>query len=294
MIEEPKRLGRGLAALLGASQDEFDASSVRAMQRRAPVEFLRPNAQNPRKAFDDSELEDLALSIRQRGIIQPIVVRKSSTLADTYEIIAGERRWRAAQKVGLHDVPIVVVEATDRETLELAIIENVQRADLNSLEEAAGYERLVQDYGYSQSDIAAAIGKSRSHIANMIRLTKLPDKSKALLRDGKISAGHARALLSVPDPDAVAESILQKGLTVRDVERLAQQETKKADNDAPPSVKEPVQAPDANIKALEKRLSDQLGLGVSLRGGAEGGTLVIVYKNLDQLDMICERLASGG
>ncbi len=292
MVEEPKRLGRGLAALLGASNDDVEVHVPRGAQRKAPVEFLRPNSHNPRKDFDEADLEDLVSSIRQRGILQPIVVRSSPTLADAYEIIAGERRWRAAQRAGLHEVPIVVVSATDKEALELAIIENVQRADLNPLEEAAGYERLAEEYGYSHADIAAAIGKSRSHVANMVRLTKLPDNSKSLLRQGKISSGHARALLAVERPDAVAESIIQKGLTVRDVERIAQDEAKGAPKARQGRRKAQMEV-DPDTRALERKLSDALGLSATIRASGEGGALELKYKNLEQLDLICSRLMAA-
>lgn len=255
------------------------------------MEFLRPNAQNPRKEFDETDLEELADSIRQRGILQPIIVRSSSSLADVYEIIAGERRWRAAQRAGLHEVPIIVVAATDKEALELAIIENVQRSDLNPLEEAVGYERLAQDYGYTHSDIAAAIGKSRSHVANMVRLTKLPDNSKTLLRQGKISSGHARALLAVQDPDSVAENILQKGLTVRDVERLAQAEAKAPDRRA--DTKKKQEQPDADTRAIERKLADALGLAVVIRSLGAGGTVTLKYNDLEQFEMIYARLCGA-
>src|SRR6202142_3359740 len=217
-IENRPRLGRGLAALLGGATPQH--AEVSRGTRQTPIEFLRPNPRNPRKRFDDSELDELAASIKERGIIQPIVVRAITGVADAYEIIAGERRWRAAQRAGLHEIPIVVIEAGDREALEIAIVENVQRADLNALEEAAGYTQLGADYGYSHNDIARIIGKSRSHIANTLRLLKLPEYARWLLASGQISAGHARALLAVSDPDAVAGRIVAEGLTVRDVERL--------------------------------------------------------------------------
>ena len=196
--------------------------------RQAPIEFLRPNPRNPRKRFDDSELDELAASIKERGIIQPVVVRAIAGAADAYEIIAGERRWRAAQRAGLHEVPIIVVEAGDREALEIAIVENVQRADLNALEEAAGYAQLGETYGYSHGDIARVVSKSRSHVANTIRLTHLPEHTRALLAGGQISAGHARALLAVPHPDALADRIVAEGLTVRDIERLGENSGKSA------------------------------------------------------------------
>ena len=220
--EHRPRLGRGLAALLGAAPEEPDAVALARGARKAPIEFLRPNPRNPRKRFDDVELEELAASIRERGVIQPVLVRAIPRVADAYEIIAGERRWRAAQRAGQHEIPIIVLEAGDREALEIAIIENVQRADLNALEEAAGYAQLGGDHGYSHADIARIVGKSRSHVANTLRLTNLPEHTKGLLAAGQISAGHARALLAVAHPDAVADRIVAEGLTVRDVERLGE------------------------------------------------------------------------
>ena len=193
MAEEARRLGRGLAALIGSTQDESEiVSHPRNQQRKAPVEFLRPNPRNPRKEFGEVDLEDLSNSIREKGILQPIVVRSISGGGDLFEIIAGERRWRAAQKAGLHEVPIIVVAANDQEALELAIIENVQRTDLNPLEEATGYERLVAEYGYTHADIAKTIGKSRSHVANTLRLLKLPDSVRELVQTGKLDINTRR------------------------------------------------------------------------------------------------------
>ena len=198
--EERSRLGRGLAALIGDVGDEFAALERTRSQRRVPIEFLKPNPRNPRRHFAEAELEELAASIRERGIIQPILVRTLRGAVDQYEIVAGERRWRAAQRAGLHDVPVVLLEVSDREALELAIIENVQRTDLNALEEANGYQALVDEFKYSQDDVAKIVGKSRSHVTNTLRLMKLPDSVQTLIRDGKLSAGHARALLGQPDP----------------------------------------------------------------------------------------------
>lgn len=284
MAEEGRRLGRGLAALIGSAQDESEiVTSSRQQQRKAPVEFLRPNPHNPRRDFADADLDELSNSIREKGILQPIVVR--SIAGDLYEIIAGERRWRAAQKAGLHEVPIVLVAASDQEALELAIIENVQRADLNPLEEASGYERLVNEYGYSHSDIAKTIGKSRSHVANMTRLVRLPEKTKQLLSEGKITAGHARALLSVAEPDAVAAGIVEKGLTVRDVERIAQDQAQ-----APSKSERAKTATDPNVRALERRLTDALGMTVVIRPKGESGELTVRYGTLEQLDSLCAKL----
>ena len=293
MAEEARRLGRGLAALIGSSQDEAEiGSSPRHGQRKAPVEFLRPNPRNPRKGFAEADLEDLSASIREKGILQPIVVRAAAEGANLYEIIAGERRWRAAQRAGLHEVPIVVVVADDREALELAIIENVQRSDLNALEEAQGYERLIAEHGYSHSDIAKVIGKSRSHVANMTRLVKLPEKTRQMLADGQISAGHARALLAVSEPDEVASRIVERGLTVRDIERIAQQQAEPAAETSARKPKTSVANDDADTRALTKHLADSLGLDIVLKARGDGGELVIRYATLEQLDAVCAKLTA--
>ena len=289
MADEPSksRLGRGLAALIGDMGDEVSVVERSRGQRRVPTEFLRPNPRNPRKTFTEDDLEDLSNSIREKGIIQPILVRALPGMADVYEIIAGERRWRAAQRANLHEVPITLVEATDREALELAIIENVQRADLNALEEALGYEKLMQDFGYAQADLAQIIGKSRSHVANMLRLLKLPDSVKDMLAAGLLSAGHARALLSVDDPEAVAKRIIEQGLNVRDVEKLGQE----AQAGSPArQASRPKAEKDPDTRALEKALEDVLGLVVSIEHSPKGGELRLKYKTLDQLDDLCRRL----
>ncbi len=284
------RLGRGLAALIGDMGDEGRALEKARGQRLVPVEFLRPNARNPRKSFDDAELDDLAQSIRERGIIQPIVVRAMPGMADVFEIIAGERRWRAAQRAALHEVPVVQIDADDKTALELAIVENVQRADLNALEEAAGYEQLISEFGYSQTDLSKVIGKSRSHVANTLRLMKLPASVLASVRSGELSAGHARALLAVSDPEAVARRVLSQGLTVRDVERLgaeAAEEEGRAPTGRPRARKEK----DPDTRALEQALQDVLGLSVDIAHRGEGGGQVTIrYKTLEQLDALCRRL----
>jgi ParB family transcriptional regulator, chromosome partitioning protein len=281
--EHRPRLGRGLAALLGAANEQHAEFGRGA--RRTPIEFLRPNPRNPRKRFDESELDELALSIKERGVIQPIVVRAIPRVADAYEIIAGERRWRAAQRAGLHDIPVIVVEAGDREALEIGIIENVQRADLNALEEAAGYAELSAAYGYSHGDIGRVVGKSRSHVANTLRLVNLPEHTRALLAEGQISAGHARALLAVPEPDALADRIVAEGMTVRDIERLGENSGK-----TPRPRKAPATlAPDT--RALQDKLALALGTKVTIRhSGGESGDIRIAFRNFDQLDDICRRL----
>ncbi len=279
------RLGRGLAALIGDASEEPAAGS--GAPRRAPIEFLRPNPRNPRKAFREDELDELAASIRERGVIQPVIVRPVARIADAYEIIAGERRWRAAQRAGLHEIPIVVIDVSDREALELAIVENVQRADLNALEEANGYAQLGADYKYSHADIARIVGKSRSHVANTLRLIGLPEHSRALLAAGKITAGHARALLALADPDAVADRIVARGLSVRDVERLAE---RAGQTPRPRGAKSATPA-DADTRALEEKLGLALGTQVTIRHSGQAGELKIAFRDFDQLDDFCRRLS---
>jgi len=294
MAEEThrSRLGRGLAALIGdvGNDKQLAAQQPARGQRHVPIEFIRANPHNPRRHFSDAELGELAGSIRERGIIQPIVVRTVRGTADSYEIIAGERRWRAAQRAGLHEVPIILHEATDAEALELAIIENVQRADLNPLEEAAGYQALAEAYRYTQDDIAKTVGKSRSHVANTLRLLKLPEAVKAYINVGKLTAGHARALIGLPDPEAVAHQIVARELNVRDVEAFAQQHAKAAGKT---TKKRERAANDVDTLAVEKRLSDALGLAVTIETKGESGTVQIKYSDLDQLDEVIRRLENG-
>ncbi|MBB4016911.1 ParB family chromosome partitioning protein [Chelatococcus caeni] len=291
MVDDParSRLGRGLAALIGEVGEDFgDAGRGPRGQRAVPIEFLRPNPRNPRKVFDDEALDELANSIRERGLIQPIVVRAVPNLVDVFEIVAGERRWRGAQRAGLHEVPVVVIEADDRLALEIAIIENVQRADLNPIEEAVGYEQLMAEFQYSQNDLAQVIGKSRSHVANTLRLLRLPDSIKSKVNDGVLSAGHARALLSVSDPEAIAERVVAQGLNVRDVERIAQEEARGGEE--PGREPRPRKEKDPDTRALEQALEDVLGLAVSVEHKAQGGEVRIRYKTLEQLDALCRRL----
>ncbi|TQI74656.1 chromosome segregation DNA-binding protein [Bosea sp. AK1] len=293
MAEEQgrSRLGRGLAALIGDVGDEIGAIERARGQRRVPVEFLRPSARNPRRNFVEVDLDDLTASIRERGILQPIIVRSIPGMMDAYEIIAGERRWRAAQRAELHDVPVILVEADDREALEIAIVENVQRTDLNAIEEAAGYERLIAEFNYTQNDLARVIGKSRSHVANTLRLSKLPEPVRKLVSEGAVSAGHARALLSVSDPEFMAQKIIDDGLSVRDIERIVQEEARGETKSAVPSKPKAVKDPDT--RALEKALEEALGLSVSIGHRANGaGEVKIGYKTLEQLDALCHRLKS--
>lgn len=289
MADEGKsRLGRGLAALIGEVGDEMTVVDRGRGQRKVPVEFLRPNPRNPRKVFEDGELKELTQSIRDRGIIQPIVVRPMPNTPDAYEIVAGERRWRAAQGAGLHEVPVVIVEIDDKTSLEYAILENVQRADLNPIEEAEGYSRLMAEFSYTQENLSKIIGKSRSHIANMMRLTDLPQPVKKLLIDRQITAGHGRALLAVSDPVGVAKRILDQGLSVRQVEEIAQGDQGKPPKPETKSAAKPQKDPDT--RALEKALQDVLGLSVSIDHKGQGGELRIRYKTLEQLDGLCRRL----
>jgi ParB family transcriptional regulator, chromosome partitioning protein len=284
------RLGRGLAALMGDVGEETRSVEQGRNQRRVPIEFLRPNPRNPRRNFAEAELDELAASMRERGIIQPIVVRPVHGAPDSYEIIAGERRWRAAQRAGLHVVPIVPLDVNDDEALQLAIIENVQRADLNPLEEAAGYASLVGEFAHSQDAIAKMVGKSRSHVANTLRLLKLPQSVQAFIAAGKISAGHARMLVGQPDPERLAREIMERGLNVRQVEALAQ-ERAQASGKAVKSRQRGTK--DADTAALEKRLSDALGLTVTIDHRGQGGVLTIRYRGLEQLDEVIRRLESS-
>ena len=289
--EPPRpRLGRGLAALL-ADTTAQGADQPRREQRIVAVEFLRPNPRNPRRQFDSDDLNDLAESIRANGIIQPIIVRPIPKVAGSYEIVAGERRWRAAQAAHLTDVPVIVVEVDDREALAFAIIENVQRADLNALEEARGYERLAQDFGYSHGDLSALIGKSRSHVANTLRLLKLPDAVATLVAEGAISAGHARALLAFPDPLPLARRIIEEGLTVRDIEHLAQDHARSLiDAGSGDAARASPRKPDPGSRALAQALSAALGLSVSHNAKGSAGEIRIRYASREDLDRLSQRL----
>ena len=286
----PPRLGRGLAALLGGAETLAAATRSRG-QQKIPIEFLRPNPRNPRRNFGEDGLDELAASIKEKGIIQPILARPLAGIADSYEIIAGERRWRAAQRAGLHEVPVISFEADDRQALELAIIENVQRADLDPLEEAAGYQRLGDEFLYTQADLAKVIGKSRSHVSNCLRLLNLPERTKALLRDGKISAGHARVLLSSAEPDALAEKIVAQNLSVRDAEKLLEDAADSSSAKGQGPRKRGVAEKDVDTRAMEKKLMEQLGMNVTItHRESEMGDVVVRYKTLDQLEFLCRRL----
>lgn len=281
------RLGRGLAALMGDVGDEISAVERARGQRRVPVETLRPSPNNPRRHYDEADLNDLAQSIREKGIIQPILVRAAAGQRDAYEIIAGERRWRAAQLAQVKDVPIILLEASDREALELAIIENVQRADLNAIEEALGYEALINQFQYTQLDLSRIIGKSRAHVTNTLRLLKLPDSVRSMVGEGALSAGHARALLALEAPEELARRIVAEGLSVRQVEALSQEQAEGAGRASKPRTRN---EKDADTRALEARLTEALGLAVTIEHRGSGGEMKIRYKNLEQLDDVCRRL----
>lgn len=286
MTDKPTRLGRGLAALIGdmASIEGARVTESGSGGKKLPLEFIIPNRANPRRTFNDEQLEELTNSIREKGVMSPLLVRPT-TDPNIFELIAGERRWRASQKAGLHDVPVIVRDVDDKEALELAIIENVQRADLNPLEEAMGYGQLIEQFEYTQQDLAQVIGKSRSHVANTLRLLKLPEDVRGMVSSGTLTAGHARTLITVDDPTALAHEIVEKGLSVREAEALSQQ------RDIP--LKKPVVGraePDTDTLALQRRLADALGLTVALNHSDKGGKLEIRYKTLEQLDDICMRL----
>ena len=276
-------LGRGLSALLGDGEPAATRESAEPgnRSRNLPIAFLKPNPFQPRRIFDAEELKGLTASIAEKGVLQPILVRPTGT-PDSYEIIAGERRWRAAQAAKLHEVPVIVRSFTDAQSLEIAIIENVQRADLNAIEEAAAYNELMAKFQYTQEQVSDVVGKSRSHVANMLRLLRLPDSVKDLITEGKLSAGHARTLVGLPDPGARAQEILAGALNVRQAEKKAKSPA------APP--KKPA-SKDADTKALELSLSNSLGMNVQIEHqGRSGGSVKIHYKNLEQLDEIIRRL----
>ena len=282
---QKSRLGRGLASLIGDPVLAQPKLPPEGEQRVVPIDQIRGGRLNPRKEFKEEELVELADSIRQKGIVQPIVVRPDP-VGGGYEIVAGERRWRASQRAGLHSLPVIVRELNDQEVLELGIIENVQRADLNAIEEAAGYRELIERYGYTQDQLAEVIGKSRSHLANTLRLLKLPDQVQDLVQGGKLTAGHARALVGREDAEVLAQRIIDRDMNVREVEAMVQS----ADHPPRPSKREK----NADTMAFERELAESLGLKVEIkRGSGESGLLVIKYANYDQLDYIRMRLVGA-
>lgn len=288
-----KGLGRGLDMLLGDDENEraSDAASVSDIAR-VPVEFIVPDPEQPRKSFADDAIAELAASIRAKGLLQPILVRPAPGKKREYLIVAGERRWRAAQKAQLHEVPVIIREFDDDQAAEIALIENVQRVDLNPIEEAEAYQRLAEKHDRSQADIAEAVGKSRSHIANMMRLTGLPQPVKEQVRAGHLSMGHARAILSADYPEEIAAMVLERNLSVRETEALVRAAAS-IDGGGKSKKKKKDKAPEKNadIRLLERDLAEALGLTVDLtHGGKKGGVLTINYTNLDQLDEVCRRL----
>lgn len=286
------RLGRGLAALIGEVGDEFiDETPLEHVQKQIPIEFIRRNPNNPRRHFDLTELDQLAESIRQRGIIQPIVVRAISGLPDSFEIVAGERRWRAAQRAELQEVPVVVIDVDDKTSLELAIIENVQRSDLNPIDEALGYQKLVADFGYSHNEIAQTLGKSRSYVANSIRILNLPESVQQYVIQGELSAGHARALLAFKNPIEIVKRVLEEKLTVRDLERLAQIEAEAGQIEVSHQKKGRNHTKsDSDTLFLQDALKAVLGLPVKIKNNGQSGEVRIQYKSLEELESLCRRL----
>jgi ParB family chromosome partitioning protein len=289
--EARSRLGRGLASLIGDVGGEQAKAERSRGQRRVPIELLRPNPRNPRKSFVEAELDELAESIRQRGVLQPILLKPHG---EDYLIVAGERRWRAAQRARLHSIPAIVREIDDSATAELALIENIQREDLNPLEEAEGYRQLIQRHGHTQDDIGRIVHKSRSHIANLLRLLELPEFVRQSLLQGDISMGHARAVATADDPEELTRQIIARGLSVRQVEERARREKRRPGPGADigrASARNSAKAADADLDALERQLGDILGLKVQVTHKGQGGNVTLHYSSLDQLDMICQRLS---
>lgn len=296
MADKPERkrgLGRGLSALMAdvAESDAVTAQGPLSAEQLIPTEQISPNPHQPRKRFEKEDLASLAASIKEKGVIQPLIVRKSGD--HRFEIVAGERRWRAAQIAQLHELPVIVREFTDVEVLEVAIIENIQRADLNAIEEAAGYRQLMDKFGHTQEKLAEALGKSRSHIANLMRLLNLPDSVVDMVRNGDLSAGHARALIPAQDPIGLAKQIVKSGLSVRATEALVKREAA-GGRDATKLRSAAADEKDADTVALEGDLSATLGMKVVLdhKSGQEAGRLTVQYKSLDELDALC-RMLSG-
>lgn len=298
-------LGRGLSALLGDDPQpmlEADGATgggggyaIGGGPQRLPISALIPNPVQPRRVFDDEAISDLADSIRSKGVLTPILVRPDPTERGRFQIVAGERRWRASQRAQLHEVPVLIRDLSDQETLEVALIENLQRQDLNPLEEADGFRRLMDDFGHTQEGLARVLGKSRSHVANTLRLTQLPDPIKAMLNDGRLTAGHARALLTAPDAVALAERVVTRGLNVRQTEKLAQQAAAgpRPTATTPRKPRSPgASDKDADTLALERDISNALGLAVHIEADRDGGgRLVVAYDSLAQLDEVIQRLS---
>lgn len=283
---EKRGLGRGLSALM--ADVDLIPSEKPAPRQIVPVEQLTPNPDQPRRSFAPEALQELAASLRSRGMLQPLIVRPHPSDRSLYQIVAGERRWRAAQIAQLHEVPVIVRDLDDTEVLEIAIVENIQRSDLNAIEEAASYRQLMDRFGHTQEKLAEALNKSRSHIANLLRLLNLPDQIQAWLREGKLTAGHARALVTASNSVDLARKVIERSLSVRETEELVRRHAESAQQ-------KPKRAPaekDADTRALEGDLSAHLKMKVAIKhAGADGGQLVISYKDLDQLDKLCQILA---
>lgn len=290
-------LGRGLSALMAdvSTQDDRQVEASRRPDFMVPIEKVFANPHQPRRSFGAEQLEELAASIREKGVIQPLIVRKRAAAEGTFEIVAGERRWRAAQMAQLHELPVLLRDFDDTEVLEIAIIENIQRADLNPVDEAGGYKQLMEKFGHTQDKLSEVLGKSRSYIANLVRLLQLPEEVQGYLRDGHLSAGHARALITAENPAALARKVIEGGLSVRETERLAKTDASR--NDPAKAVQsKPRKAPekDADTKALEADLGANLAMKVTIQHdyGQESGQITIRYASLDDLDALCQKLGS--
>jgi ParB family transcriptional regulator, chromosome partitioning protein len=287
---ERRGLGRGLSALMADVGHSAEPEAPRRADIRVPVERIEPNPNQPRRDFSDESLAELAASIREKGIIQPLIVRVNPRKSDGYEIVAGERRWRAAQIAQLHDLPVIVRDFDDTEVLEIAIIENIQRADLNPIEEAMGYRQLMDRFGHTQEKLSEALSKSRSYIANLLRLLSLPAEVQVWVREGKLTAGHARALITSDDPAALARQVIARGLSVRETEKLAK--TVSGKTRTTPTDRRA--GKDADTRVLEQDLSANLGMAVVIdHQGHDGGRISISYKTLDQLDELCQLLGGS-
>jgi ParB family chromosome partitioning protein len=290
-VSRPKNLGRGLAALFGEESADYAELDKARPAKAVPIEFLRPGKYQPRHNFDPVQIQSLVDSVKAQGILQPILVRRLANEPNAYEIVAGERRWRAAQLAQLHEVPVTIRELSDRDALEIALVENIQRENLNAMEEADGYRRLMDEFKHTQEDLAKVIGKSRSHVANLLRLLSLPDGVRALVESGELSAGHARALIGIEDAENIAQEAIKEGLSVRQVEWLA-----KADREqtigrrTAATMKKKMQSKDSNIVALERDLTNLLGLKVGISFDGKGGVLSVRYNTLDQLDDVLRRM----
>lgn len=306
--DKPKKrgLGRGLDALFGeeggynvdeggvapAPGNPGDLEAGPRASKTVPIELIRPNPEQPRKRFDDTAIDSLVESIKQQGVLQPLLVRQDPGQANGYQIVAGERRWRAAQRAQLHEVPVLIKDLSDSDALEIALIENIHREDLTPLEESEGYQRLMDEFGHTQDALARAVGRSRSHIANMLRLLTLPEEVKSMLDDGQLSAGHARALIGVTDAEAIAHEVVKKGLNVRQTEKLVQSAKPQSGMQR---LKKAITEKDPDTRALEQRLSDSLGVKVEIdiKSGGEKGRLVVHFSDYDQLDDVAERLGTS-